>query len=139
MFFVVGIFPKISSAYDIKDLELLGKTFEELKSNYSCTSPLLAGQSKRMMVCTNKNKRVIANTDGEQIVKLDVTKRILENSISLYLAKNHLANTCTVKTSDEVSTEIICEETKLIMLKLENNSQVLTTEYCFLDFCNVRD
>ena len=115
-------------------LEILGKSISAVKEIYSCAPTMIAGPSKRKIICTNSSETLILAAVKNRIVSATVVQFTTETSINNLL--DGYSESCRKSTESNFRLELNCEEKKTIYLELDISDAELRTEFCFFKYCS---
>ena len=118
------------------DLEILGKPISAIKKNYSCTPIMIAGPSKRKIICASPSEKLIVAGVDNSIVSVLVIQFTSETSITNVL--NGFSEICLKNMESNFKLELHCEKQKAIFLELDIIAAELRTEFCFFQHCGSR-
>ena len=118
------------------DLEILGKPISAITKNYSFAPIMIAGPSKRKIICASPSKKLIIGALNNKIVSVQFIKFKTETSINNVL--NGFSESCRKNMESNFKLELDCEEQKAIFLELDIIAAELRTEFCFFQHCRNR-
>ena len=137
---LVSIFIPLSKGYAEKrssiNLEILGKPISAIKKNYSCAPAMISGPSKRKIICVSPSEKLILSLLRNRIVSVQVIQFTRETSIKNVL--NSYSESCWKGVESNFILELICEEQKAIILKLDIIDSEIRIEFCFFQHCGSR-
>ena len=115
------------------DFELLGQPISFLKGKYSCAPTMIAGPSKRKIICADSKKKLISHAVKNRLVHIEILEFTSYTSVS-DLPVNVPAS-CSENLHSNLKAEYNCEDQKTLILELDLDKSELTTQLCFLPFC----
>ena len=136
VFFIVSMlfFPYgYPNAQTENELELLGQSISFLKDKYSCAPTMISGPSKRKIICTDSNIKLISHAVKNRLVHIEFSEFTSHTSVS-DLPIN-LPASCVENLHSNLKTEYNCEDQKTLILELDLDKSELKRQLCFLPFC----
>ena len=134
---LLTIFLSFSKVYAEKrssiGLEILGKTISAIKKTHSCAPIMLAGQSKRKIICANSSEHLIFTSLKNKVVSVKVIQFATETSVNNVLIGH--SESCRKSMESNFKLELFCKEQKTVILELDITASELITEFCFLRHC----
>ena len=97
---------------------------------------MIAGPSKRKIICASPSKKLIIGALNNKIVSVQFIKFKTETSINNVL--NGFSESCRKNMESNFKLELDCEEQKAIFLELDIIAAELRTEFCFFQHCRNR-
>ena len=97
---------------------------------------MLAGPSKRKIICASPSKKLIIAAVNNRIVSVLIIQLTTETSINN--VQNGFSEICRKNMESNFKLELDCEEQKAIFLELDIIAAELRTEFCFFHHCSNR-
>ena len=111
---LLTIFLQFSKVYAEKRssirLEILGKQISAIKKTYSCASTIIAGPSKRKIICANSSEKLIVSVVKNRVVSVQVIQFTKETSVKNVLIDH--SESCRESMESNFKLELFCEERK---------------------------
>ena len=94
---------------------------------------MLAGQSKRKIICANSSEHLIFTSLKNKVVSVKVIQFATETSVNNVLIGH--SESCRKSMESNFKLELFCKEQKTVILELDITASELITEFCFLRHC----